>query len=490
MKKMNLEELMANGGEQAKVAKALQRLFRLRSIDTEEVSFVDRGANRRKFLVVKRDGSEAEMKLTLSGSVKESLLKSLVGLRGRLVAGLNVCRGAVVAEKAVEMPVLLSKEFRAVGGSLKILVGAKSKAEGGEEPPVEEPDQEALAEESSKALSLSGALKDGMVQLLTQCQDRLGGVLEAVKAATVDEAVKEVPEELKNELMVIGQKLVGEAAEGKPAAAEEEKVGETDPVDGDLQEADKAEAPSLVVQTLIFSKEKFPTAEDAKAWAKAHEFSDAKVDEKPDSWRLRQKEPGLFEDKSFRTFPIPQDDPKSGVKAVGGRLKKAEEPKPTTEAEPTEKRGAKMSKERKARVEQALKLLAGVLKEVDVEKGFSDILAQVRSPKDPEFPNAGSGHQPDLSVMGTSADLTKVPGLIDMLKGLVDVKVDALRKELEAKDGVVASLSKTVEAQAQKIMKMEIAVPTPQGDGDPVDVQKRGGDGKVRWPQDLNARRE
>jgi len=70
------------------------------------------------------------------------------------------------------------------------------------------------------------------------------------------------------------------------------------------------------VQTLIFSKDKFPTAESAKAWAKAHDFKSDKVDETEESWRLRQRDPGDFQEGSFRTITLTE-----GVKAVIGRLK-------------------------------------------------------------------------------------------------------------------------------------------------------------------------
>jgi len=74
--------------------------------------------------------------------------------------------------------------------------------------------------------------------------------------------------------------------------------------------------PPAVVQTLIFSKDKFPTAESAKAWAKAHDFKSDKVDETEESWRLRQRDPGDFQEGSFRTITLTE-----GVKAVIGRLK-------------------------------------------------------------------------------------------------------------------------------------------------------------------------
>lgn len=58
---------------------------------------------------------------------------------------------------------------------------------------------------------------------------------------------------------------------------------------------------TTTVQTLIFPKGSFTEAE-AIAWAKGHDFKADKVDETEDSFRLRQRDPGDFEEGSFRTI--------------------------------------------------------------------------------------------------------------------------------------------------------------------------------------------
>lgn len=79
----------------------------------------------------------------------------------------------------------------------------------------------------------------------------------------------------------------------------------------------QAKKPSMVVQSLIFSKDKFKSASEAKRWAKDHGFKTDKVDDTEGSYRLRQKDPEGFADKSFRTFKITD-----GVQAVGAKMKK------------------------------------------------------------------------------------------------------------------------------------------------------------------------
>jgi len=74
-------------------------------------------------------------------------------------------------------------------------------------------------------------------------------------------------------------------------------------------------AETTTVQSLIFDKKNF-TIEEARKWARDHDFRDDKVDETEDSIRLRQKDPADFIEGSFRTIELTD-----GVKAVIGRLK-------------------------------------------------------------------------------------------------------------------------------------------------------------------------
>ena len=71
------------------------------------------------------------------------------------------------------------------------------------------------------------------------------------------------------------------------------------------------------VQTLIFDKAVF-TEEQARAWAKDHDFKVSKVDETQDSFRIRQQQPGRFQANSFRTIEFMGVN---GILAVIGRRK-------------------------------------------------------------------------------------------------------------------------------------------------------------------------
>jgi len=70
------------------------------------------------------------------------------------------------------------------------------------------------------------------------------------------------------------------------------------------------------IQTLVLSRDKFKSADDAKKWAREHDFKGGAVDETEDSYHIRQRDPGDFKDDSFRTVSL-----KDGVQAVVGNLK-------------------------------------------------------------------------------------------------------------------------------------------------------------------------
>lgn len=81
---------------------------------------------------------------------------------------------------------------------------------------------------------------------------------------------------------------------------------------GAMMAAEEVDPSSMKVQTLIFSKDKF-SRKSAVKWAKSHGFTAAKVDEKENTFRLRQRDPDEFE--TFRTITF-----KPGLKAVVAKV--------------------------------------------------------------------------------------------------------------------------------------------------------------------------
>lgn len=89
-------------------------------------------------------------------------------------------------------------------------------------------------------------------------------------------------------------------------------VCDPDSEDYDQEECDEMmKQEETAVQTVILSKENFPTEADAREWITAHDFHAEKVDETEDSWRFRQFEPSECQEGSFRTIDLTD-----GVKAV------------------------------------------------------------------------------------------------------------------------------------------------------------------------------
>lgn len=106
------------------------------------------------------------------------------------------------------------------------------------------------------------------------------------------------------------------AVPSNPMALMQRSADQTESARLKLDDALRAAKASMVTQTLIFSKERFKTADAAKEWAKDHGFKAPAVDETENSFRLRQREPGEFVEGSLRTISLTD-----GVQAVQGHLK-------------------------------------------------------------------------------------------------------------------------------------------------------------------------
>ncbi len=107
--------------------------------------------------------------------------------------------------------------------------------------------------------------------------------------------------------------LADEAPAPEPEPEPEPGSTDDDAVRARLAEI-TAENP-VEIQTLIFNKENFTRAQ-AEAWAVDHDFRVDKVDETENSFRLRQREPGDFQEGSFTTIEID-----TGIQAVIGNTK-------------------------------------------------------------------------------------------------------------------------------------------------------------------------
>lgn len=98
----------------------------------------------------------------------------------------------------------------------------------------------------------------------------------------------------------------------EPELVEENETAEKSNCDDEDKKEKQTE--SMIIQSLIFNKDKF-SQDEAIKWASEHGFENDKVDDTEGSYRLRQREPDMFVADSFKTIEI-----KEGLMAVIGQL--------------------------------------------------------------------------------------------------------------------------------------------------------------------------
>lgn len=535
IKKFDFDSLSGADREDAERRKRkLLGLMRLIDMDTEEVSVVDRAANKEDFLVVKRDTEGGDplkknrkkfKKNPLTAALKSAASARLSGLIATLSEMLETVKAATGIEKSLEKPL---PAF--VGGGI---VEAASRLGSFIEDPIAKSD-----DGDGKADGDGGEGSEG------------------------------------------GEGGEGEGA-GEGSGADGGEGSDEDKAAAETEKALKQETSSI--QSLIMSKDRFKTAEAAQKWARDNGFKADKVDE-PESgetFRLRQFDPSICKrirtgeeitdgvkpvfcireaEKAFeipspvkdavtRTLsgalekaydvlasvleaPVTEDEAVLGdervteLKAVGELLKGISEKYPSEKAlhdpeedkrrkkkpKKTEKRGAKISAERMKKLISLFEGLGGFLKDVgvsldpkDVKKSLNGLeaLDTVRSAIDPNHPNVGSGVQPDLDVVSDfKISLRENPGLAATMKvaiaEIVKEETSQLEASLSKKDELIAEKDKAIEEkegiiakQARRIKSLEDETPAPrgQGGGEGGPVLKRDGedDGSVFWPADMNA---
>ena len=95
-------------------------------------------------------------------------------------------------------------------------------------------------------------------------------------------------------------------------------------------------------------------------------------------------------------------------------------PSPSQKAAKVQKAGARMAKERLDRFHKAMELLAGILTEL-TGKSAPEGATQGQRTTDPSKPNRGAGVDPDNTGQSAATAFADVPGLKDVLKGVSDL---------------------------------------------------------------------
>ena len=95
-------------------------------------------------------------------------------------------------------------------------------------------------------------------------------------------------------------------------------------------------------------------------------------------------------------------------------------PSPSEKAAKVQKAGARMAKERLDRFHKAMELLSGILTEL-TGKAAPEGATQGQRTTDPSKPNRGAGVDPDNTGLSAATAFADVPGLKDVLKGVSDL---------------------------------------------------------------------
>lgn len=200
-------------------------VHRLRDIVVEEVSLVDRAANKRRFLVVKRsgempDGENHELEDTVdAGGEPES-------------AGDDVAKAKKKPDAEADSP--FDEEKRKKPASDEEMEKARRRAadeeadadaEKAKEPTDDEGDKK--KQRKAKALSLSAPLKAALLSGLTDALERLMALANAVKEAepAQGDAEASMPDKMSEEMGAISELLSG-LCDGEPEAKRKAAVVE------------------------------------------------------------------------------------------------------------------------------------------------------------------------------------------------------------------------------------------------------------------------
>ena len=319
-------------------------LRRLEDIRPEEVSTVDRAANRRKFLVVKRDGDSGDGALQsdgnggfktpdgegapaakleglkMPGAVRSQVANAITESLERLAKVVTTVKDADEGGEQA-LPQALTKEISAVqaivdGVTRRFATAAEEQKDEGDSGEGEG------GGEGTQKIALPAAVKTAILERLSGVMERLMAVATQVKdSEDAEDSDRPLPAELGRELTTIAA-MIGSVTEKYPSPT---SSADAAPDDGKADDADEAKA---------------------KAEAQAKAASQGEV----------LKLLGALKALLAKTdFPVPA----AAAPAAAAPAAKRDDPAPTTPAKPD------------PRVEETLARVAGMLDEL---KGLTKVV--------------------------------------------------------------------------------------------------------------------
>ena len=465
----------------AAIETALQALrasgarFRLRDILVEEVSLVDRAANKRRFLVVKSgstmsktDEPESVAKVDLPKPVKEGLLRMLTEALERLVSVANLVRDANETEEQMQQPVPksvgaeITKVCELLQGALEKypspVAGRDATAKDGV---IVETDGAQMANMLGSMLGdeMPEAARANLSALGSEAADKLK-VLASVLAMIAEAESPEALAQMANRLLGVGKALKAEGTASRVLAtvADAAQALSTDASKADALEADTVIKIRQLAASLNELVEKYPspvagaadggdmdptTKQDTPADPPAADDTDTKPAEGDAADNADGKATAAGETKNDGTpadgdataaaaAPAEGDAPAKGDDDTPPDTDPAPDPSVLKMAEAVAegivsltKRGAKMSSARLKRLRLAMSTLTELLDELDpvaakdTAKRIAEMTPQAPPNDNGDLGNVGTGAS-DSDQRNDKAEQT--PELQDVMKSLSELQ--------------------------------------------------------------------
>lgn len=192
-------------------ADAKDEVHRLRDIVVEEVSLVDRAANKRRFLVVKRsgemlDGEDQELDETVRGEGESDAAGDDVAKVKKKPPGGD---DQLEDEEKRKKPEADADETEKARRKAPADEEADAETEKAKDPADEDEKDDDEKERKAKALSLPAPLKGALLKGLTNALERLVALANRVKAAEEGDAEATLPAKLGTEMASISELLSG-----------------------------------------------------------------------------------------------------------------------------------------------------------------------------------------------------------------------------------------------------------------------------------------
>lgn len=454
--------------EDERLALAEDGVARLLDIITQEVSLVNRAANRRKWLVRKgsdamnlgqeifetEDGtmttetaepesgeeSRVEKQMAMPKPVKTAVLGALEQCQTKAAKLVSDIKGMTEDETVEGMPQMLSNEFKGLATALRAIISRypspKSKDEPGAEnapEPAAKSDEagaETASEESEEAEtqkqghSISAAMKTKALAIAEEATNKLASLINKVKAAEESDEAAGMPAEIAQAIEGVAAGLAAGGGGSYPSP----KAAKTDATEAKPHTAATPDVPPT------------PPEGEGENMEKGSPFSVLQEAKSVLGVVMAKLQPGKpIDEDSYQKL----DKLRSLLGSAQPNEAKEQNDGDASEKNDVKKAGAKMASARRKRLEEAIKSLLSLFKDV--------------------MPAKDLGKFPHLVVSKSESEASEVK-----------TKLQKAEQELAAAREEIATLK-------ERPADSQVAT---------VESAPAASTGEVTWPMDLNAERE